>query len=114
MVERLAKAEGTDYEAAQKGLMKSLGGIPTGRPAKPKEVADLIGFLVSPRAAAITGAEYGRDLTHFFSPMAAERQCFKIASRGRLTKGSSPSLFLRDRKHLIGWIWVRIWLAIWL
>jgi NAD(P)-dependent dehydrogenase (short-subunit alcohol dehydrogenase family) len=41
--------------------MKSLGGIPLGRPAKPKEVADLIAFLVSPRAAAITGTEYVID-----------------------------------------------------
>jgi NAD(P)-dependent dehydrogenase (short-subunit alcohol dehydrogenase family) len=39
--------------------MKSLGGIPLGRPAKPEEVADLIAFLVSPRASSITGTEYG-------------------------------------------------------
>ena len=37
--------------------MRSLGGIPLGRPAKPKEVADLIAFLVSSRAGAITGTE---------------------------------------------------------
>jgi NAD(P)-dependent dehydrogenase (short-subunit alcohol dehydrogenase family) len=36
--------------------MDSLGGIPS-RPAKPCEVADLIAFLVSPRAAYITGSE---------------------------------------------------------
>ena len=61
LVERLAKADGTDYRTAQKGLMDSLGGIPIGRPAKPQEVADLVGFLVSPRAAAITGTEYVID-----------------------------------------------------
>jgi len=61
MVERLAKADGTDYSAAQKGLMNSLGGIPIGRPAKPEEVADLVSFLVSPRAGAITGTEYVID-----------------------------------------------------
>lgn len=61
MVERLAKADGTDYEVAQKGLMQSLGGIPISRPAKPKEVADLIRFLVSSRAATITGTEYVID-----------------------------------------------------
>jgi NAD(P)-dependent dehydrogenase (short-subunit alcohol dehydrogenase family) len=38
--------------------MNGLGGIPLGRPAKPKEVADLIAFVASPRAASITGAEY--------------------------------------------------------
>jgi NAD(P)-dependent dehydrogenase (short-subunit alcohol dehydrogenase family) len=36
-------------------------GIPIGRPAKPSEVADLIAFLVSPRAASITGSEYVID-----------------------------------------------------
>jgi NAD(P)-dependent dehydrogenase (short-subunit alcohol dehydrogenase family) len=61
MVNRLAKAEGTDYQAAQKSLMASLGGIPIGRPSKPTEVADLVGFLVSPRAASITGTEYVID-----------------------------------------------------
>jgi NAD(P)-dependent dehydrogenase (short-subunit alcohol dehydrogenase family) len=61
MVERPAKADGTDYKAAQEGLMNSLGGIPIGRPAKPGEVADLVSFLVSPRAGAITGTEYVID-----------------------------------------------------
>jgi NAD(P)-dependent dehydrogenase (short-subunit alcohol dehydrogenase family) len=61
LVERLAKNDGIDYGAAQQALMDSLGGIPIGRPAKPKEVADLVGFLVSPRAAAITGTEYVID-----------------------------------------------------
>ena len=41
--------------------MDALGGIPIGRPAKPKEVADLVAFLVSPRAASITGTEYVID-----------------------------------------------------
>jgi NAD(P)-dependent dehydrogenase (short-subunit alcohol dehydrogenase family) len=61
LVERLAKSDGTDYNAAQKRLMDSLGGIPIGRPTKPGEVADLVAFLVSPRAAAITGTEYVID-----------------------------------------------------
>lgn len=58
LVTELAKKTGTDYEGACQGLMKSLGGIPIGRPAQPKEVADLVVFLASPRAASITGAEY--------------------------------------------------------
>lgn len=58
---RLAREAGTDYEGGKKIIMNSLGGIPLGRPAKPEEVADLIVFLVSPRAAAITGTEYVID-----------------------------------------------------
>ena len=58
MAERLAAHSGTDYEGGKRIIMKGLGGIPLGRPAKPREVADLIAFLVSPRAASITGTEY--------------------------------------------------------
>jgi NAD(P)-dependent dehydrogenase (short-subunit alcohol dehydrogenase family) len=61
LVTELAKNTGTDYESARQGLMASLGGIQIGRPAKPTEVADLVAFLASPRAASITGAEYVID-----------------------------------------------------
>ena len=61
LVKELAANQGIDYEGARKGLMDSLGGIPIGRPARPKEVADLIAFLVSPLAASITGVEYTID-----------------------------------------------------
>jgi NAD(P)-dependent dehydrogenase (short-subunit alcohol dehydrogenase family) len=61
LVEELAKKMGTDYEGARQALMNSLGGIPIGRPARPKVVADLVAFLVSPRAASITGTEYVID-----------------------------------------------------
>src|SRR2546421_2048041 len=61
LVTELAKKTGIDFEGARQNLMKSLGGIPIGRPAKPTEVADLVAFLVSPRAAAITGAEFVID-----------------------------------------------------
>jgi len=61
LVKRLAEEGGTDYDGARTSLMNSLGGIPLGRPAKPKEVADLVAFLASPRAASITGTEYVID-----------------------------------------------------
>ena len=58
LIERLAKQDGTDMEAARQALMKSLGGIPIGRPGRPEEVAELIAFLVSDRALSINGSEY--------------------------------------------------------
>lgn len=61
LAERLAAEAGTDYEGGKRIIMQALGGIPLGRPAKPAEVADLIAFLVSPRAGAISGAEYVID-----------------------------------------------------
>lgn len=61
LAQRLAAEAGTDLEGGKRIIMDSLGGIPLGRPAKPQEVADLIVFLVSPRAAAITGTEYVID-----------------------------------------------------
>jgi NAD(P)-dependent dehydrogenase (short-subunit alcohol dehydrogenase family) len=61
LAERLAAQAGTDYEGGKQIIMKSLGGIPLGRPATPTEVADLIAFLVSPRAASITGSEHMID-----------------------------------------------------
>lgn len=61
LAERLAQEAGTDYEGGKQIIMQALGGIPLGRPAKPEEVADLIAFLVSPRAASISGTEYVID-----------------------------------------------------
>ncbi|MDQ0393665.1 SDR family oxidoreductase [Labrys monachus] len=61
LAERLAADAGTDYEGGKLIIMDALGGIPLRRPAKPREVADLIAFLVSPRASAITGTEYTID-----------------------------------------------------
>lgn len=59
--ERLAEQAGTDYEGGKRIIMQSLGGIPLGRPARPQEVADLVCFLASPRAASISGSEHVID-----------------------------------------------------
>ncbi|MBV7459253.1 MULTISPECIES: SDR family oxidoreductase [unclassified Acidovorax] len=61
LAERVATQAGTDYEGGKRIIMQSLGGIPLGRPARPQEVADLITFLVSPRAGAISGSEHVID-----------------------------------------------------
>ncbi len=61
LAERLAEQAGGDYEAGKKMIMDGLGGIPLGRPSKPAEVANLIAFLASDRAASITGTEYTID-----------------------------------------------------
>lgn len=61
LAERLAAQAGMDYEGGKRAVMDSLGGIPLGRPARPEEVADLIVFLASPRAASISGSEHRID-----------------------------------------------------
>lgn len=61
MVRRHAASGGIDEAAARQGIMDALGGIPIGRPAWPEEVAELVAFLASDRAASIHGAEYVID-----------------------------------------------------
>src|SRR2546426_473215 len=61
LIARLADSRGTDEAGARQGLMDSLGGIPIGRPGRPDEVAELVAFLVSDRAASIHGSEYVID-----------------------------------------------------
>src|SRR6266511_4540654 len=61
LIARLAEKAGTDEDTARRGLMDSLGGIPIGRPGRPDEVAELVAFLVSDRAASIHGSEYVID-----------------------------------------------------
>jgi len=61
LIDRLAANAGTDRNTARQELIKSLGGIPLGRPGWPAEVGELVAFLASERAASITGSEYVID-----------------------------------------------------
>jgi NAD(P)-dependent dehydrogenase (short-subunit alcohol dehydrogenase family) len=61
MIAGLAIGRGIDRESARHNLMDALGGIPIGRPNAPEEVAELVAFLASARAATITGVEYAID-----------------------------------------------------
>jgi NAD(P)-dependent dehydrogenase (short-subunit alcohol dehydrogenase family) len=61
LIAEIARSKRIDAEGAKKIIMDSLGGIPLGRPCTPGEVAELVGFLVSSRAGAITGTEFVID-----------------------------------------------------
>ena len=60
-LEMLRKANGGTIEDARQSVLAALGGISIGRGAEPEEVADLIAYLASDRAAAIHGAEFVID-----------------------------------------------------
>lgn len=61
MMKRISESSNITVEQATQSVMGALGGIPFGRPAQPEEVAELIGFLVSPRAKYLTGTEFVID-----------------------------------------------------
>lgn len=61
MIVRLAKSDGIDESAARQRIMDMIGGIPIGRPGRPEEVAELVAFLASDRAASIHGSDYVID-----------------------------------------------------
>lgn len=61
MMERISESSDISIEEATQSVMNALGGIPIGRPAEPEEIAEFVGFLVSPRANYLTGTEYVID-----------------------------------------------------
>ena len=61
LFDRIAAGQGISLDRARQQILDSLGGVPLGRFAAPEEVAELIAFLVSGRASAITGAEHVID-----------------------------------------------------
>jgi NAD(P)-dependent dehydrogenase (short-subunit alcohol dehydrogenase family) len=61
MIMDISRGAGLSEEAARQRIVEMLGGIPVGRPGKPEEVAELIAFLSSDRAAYISGVDYVID-----------------------------------------------------
>jgi NAD(P)-dependent dehydrogenase (short-subunit alcohol dehydrogenase family) len=61
MIVQLAKSNGLDESAARQQIMNMIGGIPIGRPGSPEEVAELVAFLASDRAASIHGSDFVID-----------------------------------------------------
>jgi NAD(P)-dependent dehydrogenase (short-subunit alcohol dehydrogenase family) len=61
MIVQLAKSRGIDEDTARHHIMDMIGGIPVGRPGRPEEVAELVAFLASERAASVQGADYVID-----------------------------------------------------
>jgi len=61
VAETVAKATGVDADTARKTIIAGIGGFATGRFTTPEEVATLITFLASGRAANITGVNYVID-----------------------------------------------------
>jgi NAD(P)-dependent dehydrogenase (short-subunit alcohol dehydrogenase family) len=61
MITDIARNTGVSEGAARQQIVDMLGGIPIGRPGRPEEVAELVAFLASDRAAFVSGADYVLD-----------------------------------------------------
>ncbi|GAB4045865.1 SDR family oxidoreductase [Spirosoma litoris] len=60
-LEGLAASAGISTEQMTSSLLQRVGGVPLGRMADPAETAEVVGFLVSPRASYITGTNIAVD-----------------------------------------------------
>ena len=61
LIVKLAQSRSISEDAARQEIMNMIGGIPIGRPGSPEEVAELVAFLASERAASIHGVDYVID-----------------------------------------------------
>lgn len=60
-LQRISQSSNISIEKARQTVIDALGGIPAGRPAEPEEVAELVGFLASPRANYLSGTDFVID-----------------------------------------------------
>jgi NAD(P)-dependent dehydrogenase (short-subunit alcohol dehydrogenase family) len=58
---QIAQSEGIGEEAARQRIIARSGGIPLGRTGRPAEIAELVAFLASDRAAFASGVDYFLD-----------------------------------------------------
>jgi NAD(P)-dependent dehydrogenase (short-subunit alcohol dehydrogenase family) len=52
---QMAQSSSTDMEHARQQIMQVLGGVPLGRLGRPEEIAEVVAFMASDRAAYVTG-----------------------------------------------------------
>ena len=60
-ITHIAASKGISEEAARLQFIAAIGGIPLGRTGKPAEIAELVAFLASDRAAFASGVDYFLD-----------------------------------------------------
>jgi NAD(P)-dependent dehydrogenase (short-subunit alcohol dehydrogenase family) len=58
---QIARSEGIPEEGARQQIIARSGGIPLGRTGRPADIAELVAFLASDRAAFASGADYFLD-----------------------------------------------------